>query len=146
MAQQFQPVSKSSATLRAADGIKPLDVETGGVGGVIPVNALIGIANFSFNFFNEGGTDNLLPGRPTTQTASLQVPAGTTNGFICLRTVSGAFVTNGGADLTERPLGQFDIDVGFGANNTLNCTVRLTDSNSDDPVRIFLSGTIIYFR
>jgi hypothetical protein len=148
MPQKFQPIGRGSGTLqpKSKGGIKPFDIETGGAGGVTPVNAIIGISNFSFNFFNEGGTSNLLPGRPTTQTSSLQVPPGTTNGFICLRSVSGAFVQNGGTDLTERPLGQFMVDVEFGANNTLNCTVMLSDSNGDDPVQLWVNGTIIYFR
>lgn len=146
MSEKFQQFGGGSATLRAAPGIKPLDQETGGVGGVIPVNAIIGISTFSFDFFNEGGTNNLLPGRSTTQTASLQPPAGTANGFICLNSISGAFVTNGQADLTERPLGQFLVAVTFGANNTPNCTIKLSDSNGDDPIVVQVAGTIIYFR
>jgi hypothetical protein len=146
MPLEYQPANKGSATLMEAEGIKPLDSETGGVSATIPVSALTGIANFSFTFFNGGGTDNLAPGRPTTQTASLQVPAGTTHGVISLRTVSGAFVNAGGATLTERALGQFDVDVSFGANNTLVCLARLTDSNGDDPVQVFVYGTVVFVR
>jgi hypothetical protein len=113
---------------------------------VSPVNAILGVSNFAFDFFNEGGTNNLKPGRPTTRTASLHPPAGTTNGFICLRSFTGAFVTNGGANLTERPLGEFQVDVGFAANNMLSCTVTLSDSNSDDPVKVSVRGAIVYFR
>ncbi len=130
MVQEFHPIGKGSGTLKPAGGITPLDVETGGAGAPIPVNAIVGVANFSFNFFNEGRTNNLLPGRPTTQTSSLQVPAGTTNGFIYLRSVFGAFVTNGNANLTERPLGQFAVDMEFGANNTRAVAVIMPNDQS----------------
>ena len=137
--QNFQPSNLS-------DQILPLDLETGGVDPLIKVNAILGISRFRFEFFNEGGRNNLLPGRPTTQTKSLPVPPGTTHGVICLQSISGAFVTNGGVNLTERPLGQFAVFLFFGENNTINCEVRLTDSNSDDPVDVFVEGTVMYFR
>jgi len=126
--------------------ITPFDQETSRVDPVTPVSAILGISNFVFDFFNEGGPNNLKPGRSTTQTVSISPPDGTTNGFICLRKIAGQFVTNGGANLTERPLGAFIVDVDFGPNNTLNCTVRLSDSNGDDPIKVYVHGTIVYIR
>lgn len=57
----------------------------------------------------------------------------------------GAFVTDGGAHLTERPLGKFEVGVGFAGPRTLSCTIRLTDSNSDDPVKVSVRGLIVFF-
>jgi hypothetical protein len=50
------------------------------------------------------------------------------------------FVTDGGAELTDRPLGQFYYSVGFADNNTLSCSVLLSDSNGDDPVQLSVGG------
>jgi len=89
----------------------PFDTGAGAVGPVLPISAVVGVSGFSFDFFNEGGPNNLKPGRPTTQTASFTPPRGA-GAFVCLSTVLGAFVTNGGANLTERPLGEFEVSVG----------------------------------
>lgn len=146
MPEQFQSVSKSPPIFGAADGIKPLDAGGGAVGNVSQVNGIVGIAPFSFSFFNGGGTDNLLPGRPTTATAPFTFPNGATGAFICLTSMMGAFVTNGGANLTERALGEMQFDVGFGANNTVSCTVQLSDSNGDDPVKMSVTGLVVFLR
>jgi hypothetical protein len=73
-------------------------------------------------------------------------PATESRGDVCLSTILGAFVTDGGANLTERPLGEFEISVGFAGPTTLSCTIRLTASNSDDPVKVSVRGLIVFFR
>jgi len=35
---------------------------------------------------------------------------------------------------------------GFAGPTTLSCTIRLTDSNSDDPVKVSVRGLIVFFR
>jgi len=145
MAETFQQVPDVRQVIHPAGRAVPFDTETGAVGPVTTVNSIVGLSSFAFDFFNEGGTNNLLPGRPTTQTASFRPPAGA-GAFVCLSTFLGAFVTNGGANLTERPLGEFEVSVGFAGPTTLSCTIRLTDSNSDDPVKVSVRGLIVFFR
>jgi hypothetical protein len=53
-------------------------------------------------------------------------------------------VTDGGVNVTERPFGQFLVDVGI-TGNTISCTIVLTDSNADDPVVVFVRGVIVFF-
>jgi hypothetical protein len=127
-----------------ATHVIPFDQETGAVGPLLPIRSIIGVSEFAFNFFNEGGTNNLKPGRPTTQTASYN--AGGAPGFIVLRSFLGEFVTDGGAHLTERPLGEFEVDVFFSGPGQISCTIRLTDSNADDPVKVQVRGLIVFFR
>jgi hypothetical protein len=151
MAQTF--VAGSFHALAGGPGINhpdgqhivPLDQENAGVGPVIPVAAITGLSEFTFNFFNEGGTNNLKPGRPTTQTVSFAAPGGA-GGFVCLRTIIGAFVTDGGTHLTERPLGEIMVTVFFSGPGKLSCTIELSDSNSDDPVKVIVQGLIVFFR
>ena len=145
MAEMFQNISDGQGVIHPAGHLVPFDMGTGAVGPVTPVSAIVGFSAFAFDFFNEGGSNNLLPGRPTTQTASFQPPA-RAGAFVCLRSFLGAFVTDGGADLTERPLGEFEVSVGFTGPTTLSCTIRLTDSNSDDPVKVSVRGLIVFFR
>ena len=145
MAEMFQKASELRQLIHPAGQAVPSDTGTGAVGPVLPISAVVGVSGFSFNFFNEGGTNNLLPGRPTTQTASFTPPRGA-GAFVCLSTILGAFVTDGGANLTERPLGEFEVSVGFAGPTTLSCTIRLTDSNSDDPVKVSVRGLIVFFR
>jgi hypothetical protein len=121
------------------------DQASGGVRPAIPISAIIGVSDFTFNFFNEGGTNNLKPGRPTTQTLSYTAPGGAP-GFVCLRGIIGAFVTDGGTRLTERPLGEFMVTVFFSGPGKLSCTIELSDSNSDDPVKVIVQGLIVFFR
>jgi hypothetical protein len=145
MAEMFQKASEVRQVIHPAEQAVPFDTGTGAVGPMLPISAVVGVSGFSFDFFNEGGPNNLLPGRPTTQTASFTPPRGA-GAFVCLSTVLGAFVTDGGVHLTERPLGEFEISVGFAGPTTLSCTIRLTDSNSDDPVKVSVRGLIVFFR
>jgi hypothetical protein len=145
MTEKFQKMSDVRQIIHPAGQVVTFDTGAGAVGPVIPITSVVGVSGFSFDFFNEGGTNNLLPGRPTTQTASFRPPAGA-GAFVCLSTFLGAFVTNGGANLTERPLGEFEVSVGFAGPSTLSCTIRLTDSNSDDPVKVSVRGLIVFFR
>src|SRR5262245_48411812 len=77
-----------------APHVTPFDTASGVVGPLITIRSIIGVSEFAFNFFNQGGTNNLKPGRPTSQTASYN--AGGAPGFIVLRSFNGIFVTDGG--------------------------------------------------
>lgn len=59
--------------------------------------------------------------------------------------IMGAFTTRDFQRLTERPLGQFYAGIGLRGNN-LVCTMRLTDSNVDDPVFIQVTGIVVFYR
>jgi hypothetical protein len=118
----FQKASEVRQVIHPAGQAAPFDTGIGGVGPILPITAVVGVSGFSLDFFNEGGSDNLLPGRPTTQTASFTPPRGA-GAFVCLSTILGAFVTNGGANLTERPLGEFEVSVGFAGPTTLSCAI-----------------------
>ncbi|WOJ91276.1 hypothetical protein RZS28_08485 [Methylocapsa polymorpha] len=106
--------------------------------------SIVGVAPFFFDFFEPGGPDHLLPGRPLEQTQTVNRPRG--SGFVVgLNSFNGAFVTDGGNTLTQRPLGQFEVFAGLRDFNVLVCRVRLTDENSDDPIRIQVSGWVLFF-
>jgi hypothetical protein len=145
MAEVFQQATDVAGVIHPAGHVVPFDLATGAVQPVTPINAIVGFSQFRFDFFNEGGTNNLKPGRPTTQQASFQPPKGA-GAFVCLRDFLGAFVTDGGTNLTERPLGEFQVIVGFTGQNTLSCTITLSDSNSDDPVKVTVRGFIVFYR
>jgi len=125
-----------------AGQIVPLDKATGSVGNFIPISAITGVREFGFDFFNEGGPNNLKPGRPTTQTASYP-PA---PGFIVLRSVLSQFVTDGGTHLSGRPLGAIMVDVFFSGPGALSCTIALSDQTGDQPVKVSVRGLIVFFR
>jgi hypothetical protein len=145
MSQEFQNITDVQQLIHPAGQVVPFDTGTGAVGSVLPITAIVGVSSFAFDFFNEGGPNNLKPGRPTTRTASFTPPAGA-GAFVSLTTFLHAFVTNGGANLTERPLGEFEVSVGFAGPTTLSCTIMLSDSNSDDPVKVSVRGLIVFFR
>jgi hypothetical protein len=64
-----QPVLHPTFSHDDKHGIRPHDQANGSVDSWTGVGGLAGFAGFSFFFFNGGGTGNLSPGRPTTQTA-----------------------------------------------------------------------------
>lgn len=106
--------------------------------------SILGGEAFFFDFFEQGGTNNLLPGRPLEQTKVINRPRG--SGFlVSLFQITGAFVTDGGNLLTQRPFGMFHVRVGVRDPNILVCRVRLTDENSDDPIRIQVGGAVLFF-
>jgi hypothetical protein len=99
--------------------------------------------NHTFDFFEPGGPDHLLPGRPLEQSVTFTRPPG--SGFaVILHGFNGAFV-HPDQTLTQRPLGQFRVSVGVAQPNTLVCRVRLTDENMDDPIRIVVQTSVMLF-
>jgi hypothetical protein len=122
-----------------------MDRARSSAGPLTPVTSIVGFVPVFFDFFNEGGTGNLLPGRPTSQTVTIPNPGGNPF-FVMLRGFNGAFVTDGGVNLTARPLGEFEVNLFVPAVNTVGCRVMLSDDNGDDPVRIQVWGWAILFR
>jgi hypothetical protein len=74
MAEMFQKASEVRQVVHPAGQAAPFDTGTEAIGPILLISAVVGVSGFSFDFFNEGGTNNLLPGRPTTQTASFTPP------------------------------------------------------------------------
>lgn len=128
-----------------SDTILAGDVENSSAGPLTSVTAIVGFVPVFFDFFNEGGTNNLLPGRPTTQTVSIPNPSGD-GFFVMLRGINSAFVTDGGGVLTARPLGEIQAWLSVPGVNTVACTIMLSDDNGDDPIRVQVSGWAILFR
>jgi hypothetical protein len=124
---------------------KPTDTGTSSAGPLIPVTSIVGFVPVFFDFFNEGGPNNLLPGRVTTQTVTIPNPGGSPF-FVMLRGVHGAFVTDGRAHLTARPLGSIGALLSVPGVNTVACTIRLSDDNADDPVIVQVWGWAVLFR
>ena len=59
--------------------------------------------------------------------------------------VNGEFVTDGGAKLTQRPLGQFMWSVWVADIGALACEIVLSDDNGDDPIKVDVEGTLLFF-
>jgi len=121
------------------------DIERGSVGRFTPVQSITGFVSVFFDFFNEGGTNNLIPGRPTTQTLTIPNP-GNDGFFVTLRGVNAAFVTEAGGALTQRPLGEVKAWLSVPGVNQVACKIMLSDENGDDAIRVQVSGWAIMFR
>ncbi|MBI3833526.1 MAG: S53 family peptidase [Planctomycetes bacterium] len=106
----------------------------------VNVHSIVQLASHTFTFKENSNT----PGRSLEQSVVVNVPAGA-GFFTCVPYFTGAFTTPDFAHLTERPLGQFMVAVGLRGNN-LVCTVRLTDSNSDDPIFIGVTAIVVFFN
>ena len=141
----MQSVQHPTLSYDSKHGITKFDQAGGGVDDWTGVNGLVGFAPFSFFFFNEGGTGNLKPGRPTTQTVPFKSPPGSGGPLICVSNISGAFVTDGGVHLTQRPLGQFLTNVYLADTNVLGCKIMLSDENGDDPIQVSVKGTLLFY-
>ena len=106
----------------------------------VNVSAIVSVASHTFTFKENSNT----PGRLLEQSIVISVPSGS-GFFSCIPYLTGAFTTGNFQNLTERPLGQFFVSVGLRGNN-LVCRVRLTDSNSDDPVFIEVSAIVVFYN
>lgn len=111
-----------------------------GEAAAVNVSAIVGLASHTFTFKENSST----PGRQLEQSVVVSVPSGA-GYFTCIPYLMGAFTTPDFLHLTERPLGQFYVSVGLRGNN-LVCSVRLTDSNSDDPIYIEVSATVVFYN
>jgi hypothetical protein len=103
--------------------------------------SIIDIIPFFFDFFEPGGTNNLLPGRPLEQSRRFTRPP-RSGFFLTLTGISGSFIHPGGT-LTERPLGQFKVWTRVSGPDTVICRVRLTDENMDDAIHIQVNGLVV---
>jgi hypothetical protein len=112
---------------------------TGGQALQANVSSIVNVVGATFLFRENSNT----PGRVLEQSQVVNVPAGA-GFFTGINGIDGAFTTSDFTHLTERPLGEFSAFVGLRGNN-LVCTVRLTDSNSDDPIQIVVRGFIAFF-
>jgi hypothetical protein len=63
MAEMFQKASDVRQVIHPAGQAAPFDTGTEAIGPILLISAVVGVSGFSFDFFNEGGTNNLLPGR-----------------------------------------------------------------------------------
>lgn len=102
------------------------------------VNNVVSTASHTFRFQRDNGESEekiIFVGRP---------PG---SGFIVmLQDLYYAFTNSGASLLTERPLGQFLVDIGIREDNLLVCKVRLTDINADDPVLITVSAGVLFYN
>jgi len=106
----------------------------------VNVSAILSVVPHTFSFRENTNT----PGRFLEQSAVVDVPAGA-GFFTSIFSFTAGFTTPDFQRLTERPLGQLSIGVGLRGNNFV-CTVRLTDSNSDDPIAIDVSALVVFFN
>jgi hypothetical protein len=104
---------------------------------------IVGFFPHTFEFFEPGGPDHLLPGRPLEQSATFTRPPGS-GFFVTLQGFHCAFV-HPDQTLTQRPLGLIRVSVGVVSPNTLVCRVRLTDENMDDAIRITVWAFVTFF-
>lgn len=118
----------------------PLGVGGPGQARAVAISSIIGLATHTFTFKENSNT----PGRLLEQSVVVNVPPNS-GFFTCMPYITGAFTTSDFQHLAERPLGQFYVAVGLRGNN-LVCTVRLSDSNSDDPIFIEVAATVVFFN
>lgn len=104
------------------------------------ISSIVGVAARTFTFRENSNT----PGRTLEQSVIVNVPSGA-GFFTSIAQINGAFTTSDFRFLTERPLGQFIVSIFLRGNNFV-CQVRLTDSNSDDPIFISVTGIIVFFQ
>lgn len=104
------------------------------------ITSVVRVASHTFTFKENRNT----PGRLLEQSVVVNVPSGA-GYFVCTPYTTGAFTTPNFNSLTERPLGQFYVNAGLRGNN-LVCSVRLTDSNADDPIFIQVTAIVVFYR
>lgn len=125
-------------TFRIPEGSKLTGVE--GEAKAVDITSVVSVASNTFTFRESTGT----PGRVLEQSVVISVPSGA-GFFTCIPFFAGAFTNESFTLLRERPLGEFYVAAGLRGNN-LVCTVRLTDSNQDDPILIRATATVVFYR
>ena len=104
------------------------------------VTSIVSVVGADFAFQQNANT----PGRFLEQTRPVTRPPGS-GFFVGVNTIRSSFTSNNFQTLTERPLGQIFVSVGLRGTD-LVCQVRLTDSNSDDPIDIRVRAFIAFFN
>ncbi|MBD2598013.1 hypothetical protein H6G74_27355 [Nostoc spongiaeforme FACHB-130] len=125
-------------SFRLPEGVEKVSAD--GIAASADVTSIVSTASYTFDFRENSNT----PGRWLEKSVVVNVPSGT-GFFTSIPYLMGAFTTSNFQNLTERPLGQFSVAIGLRGNN-LVCSVRLTDSNSDDPIFIRVIGIIVFYR
>jgi hypothetical protein len=104
------------------------------------VASIVGVSAHSFRFRENSSS----PGRILEQSIVISLPPDA-GAFTMISSYSSAFTTSDFRFLTERPLGEHAVALGFRGNN-LVCQVRLTDSNQDDPIAINVTALVVAFN
>jgi hypothetical protein len=107
---------------------------------IAAVSSIVGVASHTFEFRENSNT----PGRLLEQSVVVTVPPGA-GFFTVIPFFTAAFTNSDFTKLGERPLGQLFASIGLRGNN-LVCQVRLTDSNSDDPIFIAVTGIVVFYQ
>ena len=71
-APSFADTNKTRGFIRAPHVVQVADTE----GALLSVGPTVGVQDFDFVYTDQGGTNNLLPGREVTQTQSITWPRG----------------------------------------------------------------------
>ncbi len=131
----FTKATKSIGFMRAPHVVQPLDSE----GSLLSVGPTVGVQDFNFVFTDQGGTNNLLPGREVTQTLGITWPRNAASGTILLRGFGAEYLDD------DHHLEVLIVNVFFQDNNTIGCNMELRDSGGDKPVSIFVGAELIFF-
>ena len=109
---------------------------------------VVGINTFLFGYTHFGGTNNLLPGRPESQSVKLGMPEGA-KAFAAIAGINFAFI-NGNEDdppnqLRDERLGQLraSLDV---SGDTLTCSMRLTAETEDNPCIVHVRANVLFIK
>ncbi|HEY2155017.1 MAG TPA: hypothetical protein VGH33_05275 [Isosphaeraceae bacterium] len=131
----FATAKKSSGFIRAPHAVHALDSE----GSLLSVGPTVGVQDFDFLFTDQGGTNNLLPGREVTQTLPLNWPRNANSATVLLRGFGAEYLDD------DHHLEVLITNVFFPDSNTVACNMELRDSGGDKPVSIFVNAEVIFF-
>jgi len=109
---------------------------------------IVGTKSFLFGFTHFGGPNNLLPGRPESQSVTMGKPKGST-AFAAIEGFNCAFINGNFGEpfdeLRDQPLGQFRANLSV-SGDTLTCAMRLTSETIDNPCIVHVRANVLFFK
>jgi hypothetical protein len=109
---------------------------------------IVGTKSFLFGYTHFGGTNNLLPGRPESQSVTMGKPKGASV-FAAISGLNFAFINgNEGSpsnQLRDQNLGQLRATLSV-SGDTLTCDMRLTAESEDNPCSVHVRANVLFFK
>lgn len=109
---------------------------------------IVGSKTFLFGYTHFGGTNNLLPGRPESQSVKMGMPKGA-SAFVAIGGLNYAFINgNEGSpsnQMRDERLGQLRANLSV-SGDTLTCEMRLTAETEDNPCLVHVRANVLFFK
>ena len=105
----------------------------------------VGYQQIFLQYTNFGGTDNLVPGYPTVETAAVTWPPTAATGIVVLRGLYAQYPGDNLSTINDHDFGALGVSAYWQDSNTIAISFQLTDENYDKAVNLWAQAFVLFY-